>query len=70
MSLNFTHNQFQQVWHQLCQQWQKSTALWNDPVRWQFERDFWQALERQMPATLQTMERLAQVIAQAQQHVH
>lgn len=70
MSLNYVHNQFQQSWQHLNQQWQKTIALWNDPVRWQFEQDFWQALERQIPATLQTIERLAQIIAQAQQNVH
>ena len=70
MSLNVTHNQFRQSWQQLRQQWQRTAALWNDPVRWQFERDFWQPLESRVPATLQTMERLAQIVAQAQQHVH
>lgn len=70
MSLNVTHNRFQQAWQQLCRQWQKTVALWNDPVRWEFEREFWQPLEGQVPATLQTMERLAQVIAQARQNVH
>jgi len=70
MSLGVTHNQFQQAWQQLRQQWQKTIALWNDPIRWQFEREFWQTLETQVPATMQTMERLAQVIAQARQNVH
>jgi len=70
MSLNVIHNQFQQAWRQLDQQWQKTTALWDDPVRWRFEQDFWRGLERQVPATLQAIERLAQVIAQARQNVH
>lgn len=70
MSMNLIHNQVQQSWQHVNQQWQKTTAQWNDPVRWQFEQDFCQMLERQVPATLQTMERLAQVIAQAQQNVH
>lgn len=69
MSLNVLHGQFQQTWQRLNQQWQKTTALWDDPVRWRFEHDFWKMLERQVPAALQTMEHLARVIAQAQQHV-
>jgi len=70
MSLSVTHNQFQQAWQQLRQQWQKTIALWNDPIRWQFERDVWQPLESQVPVALQAMERLAQVIVQARQNVH
>lgn len=69
MSLNSVHSQFQQTWQLLNLRWQKTAALWDDPVRWQFEQDFWWMLERQVPATLQAMERLAQVIAQAQQHL-
>ena len=46
MSLNVIHNQLQQAWRQLDQQWQKTTALWDDPVRWRFEQDFWRGLER------------------------
>ncbi|HIC87993.1 MAG TPA: hypothetical protein EYP04_01105 [Anaerolineae bacterium] len=69
MSLNVTHNQLQQAWQQLRRQWQETAALWNDPVRWQFEQEFWQPLERQVPATLQEMDRLAQVMAQARQNV-
>lgn len=69
MSLHITYNQFQQAWQQLRQQWHKTTALWNDPVRWQFEQEFWQPLESQVPVTLLKMERLAQVIAQARQNV-
>jgi len=38
-------------------------------VRWQFEREFWQPLESQVPATLKEVERLAQVIAQARRSV-
>jgi len=38
-------------------------------VRWQFEREFWQPLESQVPTTLQEMERLAQVIAGARRNV-
>ncbi len=69
MSLNLTHGQLQQAWQQLRQQWQKTAALWNDPVRWQFEREFWQPLEREVPATIREMDRLAQVISQARQNV-
>lgn len=70
MSLNIVHSRFQQAWYQLRQQWQRTTSLWDDPVRWQFEQDFWDGLETRVSATLQAMERLAQVITQARQNVH
>lgn len=69
MSLNVTSNQLQTAWQHLRNQWQKTAEAWNDSVRWQFEREFWQPLESQMPRTIQEMERLAQVIAQARQNV-
>ncbi len=68
--MNKTFSQLQQALQGLRQQWQRTNALWDDVVRWQFERESWQPLERQAQATLQEMERLAQVIAQAQQNVH
>jgi len=68
-NLNTTRSELQEAWQRLCQRWQGTTALWNDPMRWQFEREFWQPLEGQVPATLKEMERLAQVIAQARRGV-
>ena len=54
----------------LRQRWQETTEVWDDPVRWQFEREFWQPLETQVTATQREMERLAHSIAQAQHSVH
>ncbi|QLQ06574.1 MAG: hypothetical protein HZY76_11355 [Anaerolineae bacterium] len=42
MSLNVTSRQLQTAWQQLRNQWQKTSEGWNDSVRWQFEREFWQ----------------------------
>ena len=69
MSLNISHDRLQGAWQGLRGQWSKTTALWNDPVKVQFEREFWQSLESQVPITLQEMQRLGQVIAQARQNV-
>lgn len=69
-NLNTTGTKLQEAWQRLCLRWQETTPLWNDPVRWQFEREYWQPLESQMPATQREMERLAQVIAQARRSVH
>lgn len=53
----------------LHQQWEQAKALWNDPVRWRFENEHWDPLERQAQATLQEMTRLAEVLAQARRSV-
>jgi len=69
-NLSTTGAELQEAWQRLCLRWQETISLWNDPVRWQFEREYWQPLEGQMPATLKEMERLAQVVAQARRSVH
>jgi len=68
-NLNTTRVELQEAWQLLRQRWQGTTVLWNDPMRWQFEREFWQPLEDQVPVTLREMEQLAKVIAQAQRSV-
>lgn len=68
-NLSVTGAELQESWQRLCQRWQGTIALWNDPMRWQFEREFWLPLENQMPLTLREMEQLAQVIAKARRSV-
>jgi hypothetical protein len=68
-NLSITRAELHEAWQRVCQRWQGTTALWNDPVRWQFEREFWQPLEDQVPLTLREMERLAEVIAGARRSV-
>ncbi len=69
MTVNYASSEMEQAWQQVRAQWQKAGGVWNDAVRWQFEREFWQPLESLAPATIQEIERLAQVIAQARQNV-
>ncbi len=64
-NLNATRAELQEAWQRLNLRWQETCSLWDDPVRRQFEREFWQPLESQAPATAQEMERLGQIIAQA-----
>jgi hypothetical protein len=59
----------QTAWRRLCQAWEDAKAVWNDPVRWSFEKEHWTPLEQQVPAVQREMERLAQVIAQARRSV-
>lgn len=56
-------------WHLLKDQWQATSAQWNDVVRHRFERDFMQEYEPVIRSALKGMDRLAAVIAQAQREV-
>ncbi len=53
----------------LVQRWEDARTLWRDPVAWHFEKQYWNPLHAQARATQQELERLAQVIAQAQRQV-
>jgi hypothetical protein len=68
-NLSSTATDLQANWHRLCQKWENVKTLWNDSVRRGFEDDYWTPLERQTQATQREMERLVQVIAQAQRNV-
>ena len=69
-SLNIAGTELQEAWKRLRLRWQETISLWNDPVRWDFEKEYWTPLETQVPITQREMERLAQVIAQARRSVH
>ena len=68
-NLNIISNELQVSWQRLCQRWHETTQVWDDPVRWQFEKEFWQPLEAQMSATHRELERLANGISQAHRSV-
>ncbi len=57
------------AWQRLGQSWQESASVWDDSVRRQFEAEFMAPLEAEVPATVKAMERLGEVIAQAQRKV-
>jgi len=58
-----------ETWRRLEQRWQDAQSLWNDPVARSFAKEHWAPLEQQTRAAQQELERLAQVIAQAQRNV-
>ena len=68
-SLSTTAADFEKAWRRLHQRWYETTQVWDDPVRWQFEKELWQPLEARVTATQKDMERLAHCIAQAQRSV-
>lgn len=67
--LRVTASQWEAAWQRTKQRWQETCAAWDDPVRYQFEREFYRPLEAQVAATQRELLRLAQVIAHAHQSI-
>jgi hypothetical protein len=47
--------------------WEDARAGWDDPVALAFENDYWLPLKNQVEATLAALDRLAPILARAQQ---
>lgn len=47
--------------------WEEVKTDWHDPVRRDFEENHWKPLEAQVVSTLRAIDRLAPVLARAQQ---
>ncbi len=69
MSLRITHSELVEAFRRVQQRWEHTKDLWNDPVRWKFEKDHWEPLEKETEVTLGEMERLADVLAKARRNV-
>jgi hypothetical protein len=46
--------------------WEELEAVWNDPVRKDFEKDVWEPLVAQSQSAVRAMDRLSQVMMQMQ----
>jgi hypothetical protein len=46
--------------------WEDLEALWNDPVRKDFEKDVWEPLVAQSQSAIRAMDRLSQIMMQMQ----
>ena len=68
-SLSTIADELREAWQRLCRHWEETTQVWDDPVRWQFEREFWQPLEAQVTTMQRELERLAHGTAEAQRNV-
>jgi hypothetical protein len=53
----------------LLQKWEDTHPLWNDPVSQSFEKNYLALLEAHTQSTLNEMQKLAQVIAEAKRQV-
>lgn len=69
MSYDAYHANISQAWIELNRRFARTQEEWNDEVRAQFERDFWQSLHGDMPNYLQSLEDLGRIVQQAKQHV-
>ncbi len=67
--LNASITQLSDAQKRLYQQWEATKLVWNDPVRWNFERKYWEPLAQQMQTTQRELEQLAAVINKARQMV-
>ena len=68
-SLDLTVRQWRDQANMLRQRWEETKPLWNDAVRWSFEKKYWTPLQQQTELTAKEMERVAQVIAKARRSV-
>lgn len=69
MSISQNHQQITQAWKKLHQDIVRSREEWNDDVSQQFERDYWQTLNQDVPAYLQSLEELDRAIKAALQKI-
>lgn len=49
--------------------WVQTRAVWTDPVGQEFERELWVPLDAMSRSTQQTVDLLAEVVAQAKRNV-
>jgi hypothetical protein len=47
--------------------WDETRVVWTDAVRRDFDENLWQPLEAQVEATHRALDRLAAIVAQAEQ---
>lgn len=62
-------DQVQSHWRILQDRWRGTADGWNDRVRHQFEREFWEEYERVVPSTLNSIARLEEALKSVRHHV-
>lgn len=69
MSLETSRTNLENVWQHLNLQWRTVSSVWNDEVRFQFERRYWGMLNTSVPPVLREMDSLSKTLLQARQNV-
>ncbi len=67
MSLETSRYQLHSTLKTVLLHWDETCRLWNDPVRREFEADYWNQLEPGVMQALSALEKLAQVIGRLRQ---
>ena len=68
-NLNTILAQLESNWKALHLRWEQSGQVWTDQMHRNFAGQYWDTLAREVSATQQEMEHLAQVIAKARRSV-
>ena len=69
-NLNTMQEQLDTAWRALTQRWEQTKAVWNDPVRWEFEKNNWTPLQDRVQDMQHELEQLAQLIVKSKQQVN
>jgi hypothetical protein len=64
-NLNGIQERLQNRFRILRTEWQRACEQWNDPVRHRLEREVWQEFEVTVPAALDELSKLSELIARA-----
>ncbi len=67
--LDMPIDQLSIAWKVLHKKWEDTRALWNDPVSQSFEKNYLTLFEGHTQVTLKEMQKLAQVITEAQRRI-
>jgi hypothetical protein len=62
-------NQLKDAQLRVRNKWKVTILHWNDAVRREFESQHWEPIMRQSTVTFQEMEKMAEVLKSAKQHV-
>jgi len=68
-TLDYPIEHLSTTWKTLSMRWNITQSLWQDAVSQRFEKNYLVSFENQTQSTLKEMQRLAQVIAEAQRRV-
>ena len=69
LGLEQIHEQLQDEWSRLQNQWQTTASLWKDVSRQRFESEFMDGNEEVIYAMIKQIDNLTQVLAQASKQV-
>lgn len=64
-SLSEVHDSLRSEWSALESQWHSTRSQWRDSVADRFEKEFWRAMEEDVPQFLRELEQVDETLNQA-----